>query len=154
MPMLRGRRPSTAALTRLGARKASEMVILICRTLQFSRVQSSLTVVTRMSAFSQSIQIGPGGVRIDEGRGRGGAMRGIAACLRKQGQARGARRRKLTQKPGNLPKASPTGRGRWVARSLPKKGSVGGKRRRKFASIPPDFQRSHLINSQTGESFC
>jgi len=33
MPMPRGRRPSTAALTRLGARKASEMAILTCRTL-------------------------------------------------------------------------------------------------------------------------
>ena len=40
MPMPRGRRPSTAALIRLGARKASEMVILTCRTLHFSRVQS------------------------------------------------------------------------------------------------------------------
>jgi hypothetical protein len=35
MPMPRGRRPSTAALTRLGAKKASEMVILTCRTLRF-----------------------------------------------------------------------------------------------------------------------
>src|SRR5450759_2302856 len=34
MPMPRGRRPSTAALTRLGARKASEMVILTCRVLR------------------------------------------------------------------------------------------------------------------------
>jgi hypothetical protein len=40
IPMPRGRRPSTAALTRLGARKASEMVILTCRTLHFSRTQS------------------------------------------------------------------------------------------------------------------
>jgi hypothetical protein len=40
MPIPRGRRPSTAALTRLGARKASEMVILTCRTLHFSRAQS------------------------------------------------------------------------------------------------------------------
>src|SRR6476619_6974586 len=46
-PMPRGRRPSTAALTRLGARKASEMVMLTCRTLHFSRAQSSATVVTR-----------------------------------------------------------------------------------------------------------
>jgi hypothetical protein len=37
MPMPRGRRPSTAALTRSGARKASEIVILTCRTLHFSR---------------------------------------------------------------------------------------------------------------------
>src|ERR1700721_2442547 len=44
-PMPRGRRPSTAALTRLGARKAREMVILTCRTLHFSRPQSSATVV-------------------------------------------------------------------------------------------------------------
>jgi hypothetical protein len=40
MLMPRGRRPSTAALTTLGARKASEMVILTCRTLHFSRAQS------------------------------------------------------------------------------------------------------------------
>ena len=34
-------------MTRLRARKASEMAILTCRALQFSRVQSSATVVTR-----------------------------------------------------------------------------------------------------------
>src|SRR5258708_1343979 len=45
--MPRGRRPSIAALTRLGARKAREMVILTCRTLHFSRVQSSAIVVIR-----------------------------------------------------------------------------------------------------------
>src|SRR5258706_8724737 len=50
----RGRRPSTAALTRLGARKASEMAILTCRTLQFSRVQSSATVVIRPETTSSS----------------------------------------------------------------------------------------------------
>src|SRR5258706_1716641 len=49
MPMPRGKRPSTAALTRLVARKASEMVILTCRTLHFSRVQRSATVVARRS---------------------------------------------------------------------------------------------------------
>jgi pimeloyl-ACP methyl ester carboxylesterase len=54
MPMPRGRRPSTAALTRLGARKASEMVILTCRTLHFSRAQSSATVVTRPETTSSS----------------------------------------------------------------------------------------------------
>ena len=32
--------PSTAAFTRLGARKASEMVMLTWRTLHFSRAQS------------------------------------------------------------------------------------------------------------------
>jgi hypothetical protein len=52
--MPRGRRPSTAALTRLGARKASEMVILTCRTLHFSRVQSCATVVTRPETTSFS----------------------------------------------------------------------------------------------------
>jgi hypothetical protein len=52
--MPRGRRPSTAALTRLGARKASEMVILTCRTLHFSRVQSCATVVTRPKTTSSS----------------------------------------------------------------------------------------------------
>ncbi len=54
MPMPRGRRPSTAALTRLGARKASEMAILTCRTLHFSRTQSSATVVTRPETTSSS----------------------------------------------------------------------------------------------------
>ena len=54
--MPRGRRPSTAALTRLGARKASEMVILTCRTLHFSRVQSCATVVTRPETTSSSHQ--------------------------------------------------------------------------------------------------
>jgi len=54
MPMPRGRRPSTAALTRLSARKASEMAILTCRTLQFSRGQSSATVVTRPETTSSS----------------------------------------------------------------------------------------------------
>ena len=34
-PMPRGKRPSTAALTRSGARNASEMVIFTCRTLHF-----------------------------------------------------------------------------------------------------------------------
>ena len=37
-PIPRGKRPSTAALTRSGARNASEMVILTCRTLHFWRV--------------------------------------------------------------------------------------------------------------------
>jgi hypothetical protein len=39
-PTPRGKRPCTAALIRLGARKASEIVILTCRTLHFSRRQS------------------------------------------------------------------------------------------------------------------
>src|SRR5258705_6630315 len=53
-PMPRGRRPSTAALTRLGARKAIEIVILTCRTLHFSRVQSSAIVVIRLETTSSS----------------------------------------------------------------------------------------------------
>jgi hypothetical protein len=54
MPMPRGRRPSIAALTRLGARKASEMVMLTCRTLHFSRAQSCATEVTRPETTSSS----------------------------------------------------------------------------------------------------
>src|ERR1700676_102903 len=53
-PMPRGKRPSIAALTRLGARKASDMVILTCRTLHFSRVQSSAIVVIRPETTSSS----------------------------------------------------------------------------------------------------
>jgi hypothetical protein len=40
-PMPRGKRPSTAALTRAGARNASEMVILTCRTLHFWRLAAA-----------------------------------------------------------------------------------------------------------------
>jgi hypothetical protein len=54
MPMPRGSRPSTAALTSLGARKANEMTILTFRTLHFSRVQSCATVVTRPETTSSS----------------------------------------------------------------------------------------------------
>src|SRR5260370_41302601 len=54
MAMPRGRGPSTVALTRLGARKASEIVILTCRPLHFSRAQSSATVVTRPEITSSS----------------------------------------------------------------------------------------------------
>ena len=54
MPTPRGRRPSTAALTRLGARKASEMAMLTCRMLHFSRMQISATVVTRPETTSSS----------------------------------------------------------------------------------------------------
>jgi hypothetical protein len=53
-PMPRGRRPSTAALTRLGARKASEIVMFTWRTLHFSRAQSSAIVVTRPDTTSSS----------------------------------------------------------------------------------------------------
>ena len=52
--MPRGRRPSTAALTRLGARKASEIVMLTCRMLHFSRVQSSMMLVTRPETTSSN----------------------------------------------------------------------------------------------------
>ena len=54
MPMPRGRRPSTAALISLGARKASEMVMLTWRTLHFSRSQSAAMVVTRPEITSSS----------------------------------------------------------------------------------------------------
>ena len=59
-------------------------------------------------------------------------MRGVATCLRKQGQARGAGRRKLPQIPGNLPKASSTRCVRRTAGSLPQQGSVGRTRRREL----------------------
>jgi hypothetical protein len=44
-PMPRGSRPSTAALTRLGAMNASEIVMLTWRTLHFWRAAISSTVV-------------------------------------------------------------------------------------------------------------
>ena len=50
-----GTRPSMAALTRSGARKASEIVMLIFRALQFSRLAmlSALAVGSAMSSPSQ-----------------------------------------------------------------------------------------------------
>src|ERR1700759_2299824 len=67
--MPRGSRPSTAALMRLGARKASEMVIWTCRLLQPSR-DSSLDLGRgntgdRAGAFRPSF---------DQSRGDGVAM--------------------------------------------------------------------------------
>ena len=50
-----GSRPPIAALTRSGARKASEIVMLILRALQFSRLAmlSALAVASAMSSPSQ-----------------------------------------------------------------------------------------------------
>ena len=101
------------------------------RKFAFAVAAAAAIFVIPTSAFSQSIQIGPGGVRIDDGRGW--PMRGIAACLRKQGQARGAGRRKLPQIPGNLPKASSTRCVRRTAGSLPEQRSVGRTRRRELS---------------------
>ena len=46
MPMPRGNRPSMAAFTSVGERKASEIVMLTCRTLHFSRAASCSTSET------------------------------------------------------------------------------------------------------------
>ena len=46
MPIPRGNRPSMAAFTSVGERKASEMVMLTCRTLHFSRVAICSTSAT------------------------------------------------------------------------------------------------------------
>jgi hypothetical protein len=43
--MPRGKRPSIAAVTRVGERKASEIVMLTCRTLHFSRAAICSTSV-------------------------------------------------------------------------------------------------------------
>jgi len=58
-----------------------------------------------ISAFSQSIQIGPGGVRIDDGRGRGGQCEELRrACenkyrLGEQGEGNCRRYRETCQRP-------------------------------------------------------
>jgi hypothetical protein len=46
MPIPRGNRPSMAAFTSVGERKAGEMVMLACRTLFFSRVAICSTTAT------------------------------------------------------------------------------------------------------------
>ena len=53
-PIPQGNRPSTAACTSLGARKASEIVILTCRRLHWSRAAICSTVVTVPATISAS----------------------------------------------------------------------------------------------------
>src|SRR5438046_2464097 len=53
-PIPQGNRPSTAACTRLGARKASDIVILTCRRLHLSRAAICSTVVTVRATISAS----------------------------------------------------------------------------------------------------
>src|SRR6266436_7219747 len=53
-PMPRGSRPLTAAFTRSGARNASEIVILACRMLHFSRAAMCSTLVTVPATISSS----------------------------------------------------------------------------------------------------
>jgi hypothetical protein len=44
------------------------------RKFAFAVATTAALFVVPISAFSQSVQIGPGGVRIDDGRGRGGGQ--------------------------------------------------------------------------------
>jgi hypothetical protein len=54
------------------------------RKLAFAVAAVAALFVIPMSAFSQSIQVGPGGVRVDDGRGRRNVCRELrAACLNK-----------------------------------------------------------------------
>jgi hypothetical protein len=53
-PIPQGNRPSTAACTSLGARKASEIVILTCRMLHFSRVAICSSLMTVPATISSS----------------------------------------------------------------------------------------------------
>ena len=79
-------------------------------------------------------------------------MRAIAACLRKQGRARGAGRRKLPQISGDLPKAGSQRRVRRIETSLSQQGPVGRTRRRKLPQVSRDLQRSlvKVANFQCG----
>jgi hypothetical protein len=54
MPMPRGNRPSMAAFTSVGERKASEIVMLTCRMLHFSRVAICSTSTTAPVTVSSS----------------------------------------------------------------------------------------------------
>ena len=76
----------------------------VMRSLVFV-VAAAAFFVLPTSAFSQSIQVGPGGVRIDDGRGRGGQCEELRrACenkdrLREQGQGNCRRYREACQRP-------------------------------------------------------
>ena len=54
MPIPRGNRPSMAAFTSVGERKASEIVMLTCRTLHFSRPAICSTSATVPVTISSS----------------------------------------------------------------------------------------------------
>jgi hypothetical protein len=75
------------------------------RRFVFAVAAATALFVIPMSAFSQSIQIGPGGVRIDEGRGRGGQCEELRlACenkgrLGEQGEGNCRRYRETCQRP-------------------------------------------------------
>ena len=54
MPTPRGKRPSMAAVTSVGERKASEIVMLTCRTLHFSRAAICSTLAILPVTISSS----------------------------------------------------------------------------------------------------
>ena len=58
------------------------------RNYAFGAAAATALFVIPISAFSQSIEVGPGGVRVYDGRG-GGQCEQLRPCLRKQGRARG-----------------------------------------------------------------
>jgi hypothetical protein len=106
------------------------------RKCAFGAAAAAALFVIPVSAFSQSVEIGPGGVRV-----RGGECEQLA-CLRKQGRARRAGRRKLPQIPGDLPTTSSERCVRRIATSLPQQGPIGRTRRRKLPQISRDLQRA------------
>ena len=75
-------------------------------------------------------------------------MRAIAACLRKQGRARRAGRRKLPQIPGDLPTTSSERCVRRIATSLPQQGPIGRTRRRKLPQVSRDLQRAPVTSAE------
>ncbi len=88
------------------------------RRLAFAVAAATAIFVIPTSAFSQSFEIGPGGVRI----GRGGQCEELRrACENKD---------RLGEQ---LPEASPTRCLRRIARSLPQQGSVRRTRRRELS---------------------
>ena len=76
------------------------------RNFAFVVATAALLVIPTSSVFSQSIQVGPGGVRVDDGRGRGGGQceELRRACenkdrLGEQGEGNCGRYREACQRP-------------------------------------------------------
>jgi hypothetical protein len=75
------------------------------RQLAFAIAAAAAMIVAPIPALSQSVQIGPGGVRIDDGRGRGGQCEELRrACenkdrLGEQGEGNCRRYRETCQRP-------------------------------------------------------
>ena len=115
------------------------------RKYEFGAAAATALFVIPISAFSQSIEVGPGGVRVYDGQGGGQCEQLRRACenkdmLGERGEG------KLPQIPGDLPTTSSERCVRRIVISLSQQGPIGRTRRRKLPQVSRDLQRA-LVKS-------